>query len=546
MGESFEDLGLRPELARAAEAAGFTGPTALQRATIPLLRRGGNALVHAASGSGITAAWGLPLLDRLAAGAGAAEEGEAEGAGDELQGEAPTPGGVRVLAIAPTADAAARAAAALAPFAAAAGVRVLAVAPGWAASRGDADVVIATAQDALEAMQRSALKVDGLTGFVVLGLSSVFAFRGTEALDTLSASVPRNAQRVLTTSQLTAEVLAFAERHARKAMGIPSRPAEEGAPPPSAGEVGYAVVRDEEKLERVARTLEPGTVLFCRSDERAASLADDLMQRGFRVGAAGEPDADVAVAAVAAAPEELDAPRPVSYDVPFDAVQLVARHGGRGGEILVLARELPHLRQIAAEAGVALRTAPQPAAPAEGLEAFRARLLEAAAAEDLEAQLLVLEPLFRDRSPAEIAAAASALLRRRPAPPAPVAPREERPATRPPAAAPRAREPRPGPGAGTPPDAFTRLFVSVGARDNVRPGDLVGTIAGEAGIPGERVGKIEVRDTFSIVEVPAEVADMVIRSVNGTTIKGRSVRVDYDRRKSGPRPSGPVRRTRRE
>jgi len=69
----------------------------------------------------------------------------------------------------------------------------------------------------------------------------------------------------------------------------------------------------------------------------------------------------------------------------------------------------------------------------------------------------------------------------------------------------------------------------VGQRDGVRAGDLVGTIAGEAEIPGAQVGKIDIRDTFSIVEVPADVAQKVIDSVNGTTLKGRSVRVDYDR-----------------
>jgi ATP-dependent RNA helicase DeaD len=63
----------------------------------------------------------------------------------------------------------------------------------------------------------------------------------------------------------------------------------------------------------------------------------------------------------------------------------------------------------------------------------------------------------------------------------------------------------------------------------VRPGDLVGAIAGEANIPGSRVGRIDIRDTFSVVEVHAEVAEQVVRAVNGTTLKGRSVRVDYDR-----------------
>jgi ATP-dependent RNA helicase DeaD len=100
---------------------------------------------------------------------------------------------------------------------------------------------------------------------------------------------------------------------------------------------------------------------------------------------------------------------------------------------------------------------------------------------------------------------------------------------------------------GPPPSAFARLYVGVGNRDGVRPGDLVGAIAGEANIPGAQVGRIDIRDSFSVVEVHADVAEQVIRAVNGTTLKGRSVRVDYDRgrregargpRDAAPRPDG--------
>jgi ATP-dependent RNA helicase DeaD len=85
--------------------------------------------------------------------------------------------------------------------------------------------------------------------------------------------------------------------------------------------------------------------------------------------------------------------------------------------------------------------------------------------------------------------------------------------------------------------------VSLGERDGVRANDLVGAIAGEADIKGSDIGKIDIRDTFSIVEVPADAAERVISSLNGTTIRNRSVRVDYDRQRSKPAggPGGPRR-----
>jgi len=63
--------------------------------------------------------------------------------------------------------------------------------------------------------------------------------------------------------------------------------------------------------------------------------------------------------------------------------------------------------------------------------------------------------------------------------------------------------------------------VGVGSRDGVGPGDLLGAIVGEAGLESARVGKIEIRDTFSLVEVAPRVAERVIRALNGTTIRGR-------------------------
>jgi ATP-dependent RNA helicase DeaD len=130
--------------------------------------------------------------------------------------------------------------------------------------------------------------------------------------------------------------------------------------------------------------------------------------------------------------------------------------------------------------------------------------------------MAVLDPLFNEFSPAEIAAALSALVRKR------VAPRTAANAAAPTAAgAPRPASAEAG---------FVRLFISIGNRDNIRAGDLVGALTGEAGITGDQVGKIDIRDTFTVVEVSTAVADRIIRAMNGTTMRGRSLRVDYDRK----------------
>jgi ATP-dependent RNA helicase DeaD len=134
--------------------------------------------------------------------------------------------------------------------------------------------------------------------------------------------------------------------------------------------------------------------------------------------------------------------------------------------------------------------------------------------------LSILEPLFERYDPTEVAAAAVALLRARGASPAGSAS---------PMAAPAA-----DPGA-TP--AWAKLFIGVGERDGLRAGDLLGAITGEAGVDGRSVGKIDIHESHTVVEVHDAVARKVIKALNGTTIRGRAVRADFDRPRRGASPA---------
>lgn len=76
---------------------------------------------------------------------------------------------------------------------------------------------------------------------------------------------------------------------------------------------------------------------------------------------------------------------------------------------------------------------------------------------------------------------------------------------------------------------MTRLSVSIGRKDYVRPGDLVGAIAGESGIPGSSIGSIDIFDSHTFVDVPTDVANRVVASMDGNNIKGRRVTVELAR-----------------
>ena len=135
--------------------------------------------------------------------------------------------------------------------------------------------------------------------------------------------------------------------------------------------------------------------------------------------------------------------------------------------------------------------------------------------EDITPYLVALEPLLARYDAAEIAAAALALLRKKTTTASPAQPHR---------AAAQAT--------GTP--SWAKLFITVGERDGLEKGDLLGAITGEAGIDGAAVGRIDIKESHSVVEVHDAVARNVIQALNGTSIKGRSARVDFDRPRNTP------------
>jgi ATP-dependent RNA helicase DeaD len=544
---SFEDLGLREELVRTLEDEDITTPTGLQEAVIPALRRGGNVVARASSGAGKTLAYMLGVLDRLEV----AEEDEEESA----------PRGVRVLVLTPTSEEAERVALGSIPYAQAVGLRVAVPGAGWGTRASEAQILAAAPADVMEAVRTSALKLDELEAVVIDGAGTISDLGDWEQVDSLLDLIPRDAQRVVVSASMPEPVEDLIERRVKRALRVPAEAAvrEERDGAPIEGSVAYVIATEREKLELLAGQLhdrEPGSsppIIFCRSDERAANLAEQLTLRGFFVGQVDETEADVAIAAGGALLEELtedldrDRGQTISFDVPADPATLRGRHlGDEDAVVLVEPREAAHFREISRQAHLSARSTPLPqkTLPSQAaLKAFREEIRSAIQTEDLAAQMLVLEPLFDEFTAVEVAAAAAALMRtRRPhstsaAPATSGGAEQTRSAPHRTGAAAAARQaPDRGAPTGAAPATYARLFVSIGSRDEIRPGDLVGAIAGEANIPGSRIGKIEIRDSFSIVEVQADVADQVIRAVNGTTMKGRSLRVDYDRGGPGKRP----------
>ncbi|MGQ0814133.1 MAG: DbpA RNA binding domain-containing protein [Gemmatimonadota bacterium] len=484
----FEELGLRAEVTANAHEAGFEIPSTLQRSVIPVLRRGGNAIVHASSGSGITVAYALALLDRFA----------------EQQG-------TKALVIVPTADRAERVAGTIAGLAHGTNARVAALTAAWS-SASSATIVVASAEKLLHAIEESEIKLDDIEAVIVDGAATIAKLAGAQALETIVASLPREGQRIFISSEYPEELRKLAESHARKALHFPPRPAvpererERAAPTHAIRYLVAAAERKPDQIARLARSVEGPITLLCRGSKAAQAAERAMRGRGFDAHAYTYDEF-----------ERHSADGHVfGYDAPFTTEQLTEKL--RHDDVVVCERnELPHLKHIAELANIRLTAATMPASETDSLNAFRNEIRRAAREEDLAAQMLVIEPLFAELSPEEIAAAASALLRAR-----------------------RPMKQESGAAKGT--KTWSRLFFSIGERDGVRPGDVVGAITGESGIKGEDVGRVEIRDTFSVIEIASNVADQVIRALNGTTMKNRALRVDYDRKTTAGGSRAPIKR----
>ena len=523
MADRFEDLGIGPELAAGVEALGWEAPAGIQSDALPVIRRGNNVVLHASSGSGAVGAYGLGILDRLH------RAEEESGSGSD---SAP-----RALVLVPDDDTASRTADSLARLAAPAGLTARAHGAGW--TDRPVDVLVLSPAAASAAVRDSRLKLDGLAAVVIDGLDLMDATGQWEELETMIDIVPGSAQRVIVTGSFPDAVGGFIERHARKALNVPPRvEAEPGSGGPT---IRYRVVPENGKGAVVVAQIvaaEAGEVaVVCRTQDRAEALETALRARGIVLG-----DDDGAPRVLVLPSMEADQrstqANVISADVPFDADTLLALHG-RGGVILVTPREKSHLQRIARRAGATLQPLPDDAPAATSPATLvRDRIRALIGTADLAADLALIEPLLDEHPAAEVAAAALYLARTGATQNVAGAP-----AGAPAPSAGRAAAPRPGAGAPPPSDAttWTHLFISIGSRDDVGPGDLVGAMTGEAGVSGDQVGKIDIRESHTTVEVATPVAETVIQALNGRTLKGRSLRVDYDRK---ARPSrGPDDRT---
>jgi ATP-dependent RNA helicase DeaD len=568
--QTFSALGLRRELADAVAALGYEEPTPVQRETIPLLLEGRDVLGQAGTGTGKTAAFALPMLQRIGP-------------------ERPSPRQPRGLILVPTRELAMQVAEAIHKYGKGEGMHVLPLYGGApmhqqtsSLARG-AHVVAATPGRALDHMRRGTLELDALQVLVLDEADEMLDMGFADDLDEILKATPESRQTALFSATMPSRILSIAERHLRNPARVTiarERPA--AGKMPRVRQVAFIVNRAHKPaaLARILDMEDPvASLVFCRTrlevealvetfnahGQRAEALHGGMLQkqRDRVMGLFRAQKADLLVATDVAA-RGLDIEHishVVNYDVPASPEAYLHRIGrtgraGRGGTAITLAEPREHrlLRVIESftRAKIDVATVPTVAdLRARQLDLTRASLRERLIAGDFEHVRVVVESLAQEFDIVDIAAAAVKMAhaaaagdgddREIPASPAPAeaGPRGRGAATR------VSRTGKPA-GAGRPDRARSgerrqegptvRLFLGAGRTAGIRPADLVGAVTGEAGVPSSVVGQIEIADRFSLVEVPESLADGIISALKATTIRGRKVfvRRERDTRSSAP------------
>jgi ATP-dependent RNA helicase DeaD len=418
----------------------------------------------------------------------------------------------QIIIVTNDAEAAAGIARRLAPLGADRGLSTLAATEARRAVRvqraAPAHIVVGPPSALVALLQATVLKLDDVRAVALAWLESLSSDENA-ALEALMAEMPRDAARVVIANEATPAAEQLVERYARRARRM--QPAAPETSPVSLSFVTTSETGRSPILRRVLDVVDPeSATVITRTKESRAEVAAILRSLGY--------DGRSNAVRMAEAPDG-SAQLIVLYDLPATADDLrrVAAAAGAARVVaLVTPRQVPALRRLAGGA-VAPFALPEAAVRARRREDnLREELHEILASGQFSRELLAVEPLLSDYDGAEIAAAAVRLLE-----------------------AERAKPRAGGPGAV---HAMTRLFLNVGEIDGVRAGDIVGAITNEAGIGKTELGRVDVRERGSTVEVATPVANAVIAKLHGVSIKGRRafVKLDEDRPRRD-RPDRPAR-----
>ena len=527
MPSTFGELGVEAPLLQSIEELGFEEPTAIQEQAIPLMLRGVDVIAQAQTGTGKTAAFVLPIIQRL-----------------EPAARRP-----QALILAPTRELAVQVAEATFRMGKHKRVTVVPVYGGQPierqlrALRQGVHIVVGTPGRIMDHIRRGTLALDEIKTVVLDEADEMLDMGFIEDIEFILQQAPVARQTALFSATIPPRIAQLAQNYMREPVRVAI--AAETLTVPQIRQTYYEVL-GRNKVDALSRILdmeEPAsTIVFTRTKRDADEVAESLQGRGYSAEALhgdlsqaqrertlgrfrrGQVEILVATDVAARGLDIEDVSHVINYDVPYDPESYVHRIGrtgraGRSGEAvtLVTPRDRRMLRIIERVIGKRITPMRLPTVAdvaARRREAYKESIRELLeGGPSLDPYLMMVEDLAEEFDPCEIAAAAISLAFR--------ADKEQR-------AEPETIHTVDGDGAGTEP-GMTRLFLNAGRLDRVRPADIVGAIANEAGLPGKAIGAIDIFDEFSFVEVPRDSVTRVLNALGRATLRGKRLNVEVAR-----------------
>lgn len=517
----FEDLGLCPEMLKAVKKMGFEEASPIQAKAIPVVMEGRDIIGQAQTGTGKTAAFGIPLLQKI----------------DQKNKK------LQAIILCPTRELAIQVSEEIRNLAKY--MHNLKVVPIYGGQeivkqirslKSGTQLIVGTPGRVMDHMRRKTVNMDDVHTVVLDEADEMLNMGFREDIETILEGVPEERQTVLFSATMPKAILEITKKFQKDAELIKVTKKELTVPNI---EQFYYEVRAKQKEEVLSRLIDIYTpklsVVFCNTKKQvdllvnallgrgyfAAGLHGDLKQeqrdrvmQGFRTG-----KTDVLVATDVAARgidvEEVEAV--FNYDLPQDDEYYVHRIGrtGRAGRVgrsfsFVSGKEVYKLKEIQRYCKTKIYAQKIPSVDDVATTRMENTLNEIdriIESEDLSTFVNAIESKANDADYTAMDMAAAFLKL--------YTGMREQEAEQIDYGDTGAEEP-----------GMVRLFVNIGKKNKARPGDILGAIAGESGIPGKLIGSIDMYDKYTFVEVPREYAKEVLHAMQNAKIKGKSVAVE--------------------
>lgn len=383
--------------------------------------------------------------------------------------------------------------------------------------------VAGTATELGALVRASLLKLDSVKTIVIAWADDILeeGQQSTVALEALLGEFGE-ANRVIVTRKLSEAVENLVERYARRARRVGIAEVEAPQMPenydlPIIKYVTVGLSARSAALRRLLDDLNPPSAVIVARDAAPVDEANRLLHTlGYH------DDANIRVTRNEFGKESHTV---IFYQPPVTPAELQRVAQARPVQVVILARpaEVAWLRELTGGRLTPLTLSGPERRAHDREEAVRQELRSLLGGGVPPREIIALEPLLEEFDAAEVAAAALQLLERE------RAQRRKAAEHTPPAARVRPSDGDQSQSRGGAGGGMVRLFMTVGTRDGVKVGDLMGAIAGDGGIPGDHVGKIDLRESHALVEVAEADAPSVIARVNGAMIRGRRVVVRGER-----------------